>query len=162
GAIWRTARSLPCETPPGGGACASWRRRVLAAASCSARPARSSTPWRRRSSARRAAVRARWGCTGGAARWRATWPSAAPAIAGPGWRKEIRLDGVKGAHYGIGVLAASAEAIAAFAPVRDEIPEWLRARGPEEQGGRGCRRRASDAPTLPAGTTLLASVEVVL
>jgi len=82
--------------------------------------------------------------------------------AGPGWRKELQIDGVKGARYGVGVVDASAEAIAAFTPARDEIPEWLRTHHPEEQAWRGCRHRSSDAPALPAGTTLLDSIEVVL
>jgi hypothetical protein len=83
------------------------------------------------------------------------------------WQATVEIHGAKGARHRIGVAMADARASAAFQGGpddgrSDDIPEWLRARQPEEQGGRGCRHRNTDEPELPAGATLLGSIDVTL
>jgi hypothetical protein len=75
------------------------------------------------------------------------------------WESSAELKGARGAHFWLSVVLSPEPGRASD---EERIPEWLSRHAPEEQGGRGCRRRSHADWRPRADATVLASFTLTL
>lgn len=78
------------------------------------------------------------------------------------WQSRVELKGPRGARFWLTAVLSDETGRVANDDESQEIPDWLTRHTPEEQGGRGCRRRSRAHWHPPRGATVLATIKLTL